>query len=138
MTQDVRTGQNQKLRLAATPGGERLLHCVLCGSCTAGCPVSELDETYNPRRMMRLILAGEVEKVLQSGDIWKCYQCHACVAHCPQDARFADTVRALRQMATDEGFCPASLAATVEEIDLDTRKARLARIEALLAGEGAE
>ena len=124
---------NFKYEVAACPGGERVLNCFLCGTCTAGCPISELTDDYNPRRIMRMILAGLKDEVLNSGEIWKCYQCHTCVAHCPQDVRFADIIRALRAMAEKEGYYGEEIAAKVAELDLAARKKLLQDIESLLA-----
>ena len=108
-----------------------MLNCFLCGSCTAGCPVNEIDDGYNPRKIMRMILLGRKEEVLGSGEIWKCNQCHACVSHCPQDVRFADIVRALREMAVEQGFADSELPKKVAEEDLKARKQRLSRIKGL-------
>ena len=124
---------NFKNEVAAHPGGERVLNCFLCGTCTAGCPISELTDDYNPRRIMRKILAGMKEDVLGGNEIWKCYQCHTCVAHCPQDVRFADVVRALREMAQQEGYCDETLPEKVAGLDLAARKKLLLDVESLLA-----
>ena len=124
--------QNFKNTVAAQPGGERVLDCFLCGTCTAGCPISELDENFNPRKIMRQILYGMKTEVLSDGEIWKCYQCHTCVAHCPQDVRFADIVRALREIAIEEGVCDSDFAKKVKELDIETRKQRLEKVNSLL------
>ena len=123
---------NFKNAVAAVPGGERVLDCFLCGTCTAGCPVSELDEGFNPRKIMRQILYGMKSETLSDGEIWKCYQCHACVAHCPQDVRFADIVRVLREMAVAEGVCDEGFAQKVKEIDVNARRQRLEQVRGLL------
>ncbi len=125
--------QNFKNLVASHPGGERVLNCFLCGTCTAGCPISEITEDYNPRKMMRKILLGMKDDVLSSGEIWKCYQCHTCVAHCPQDVRFADIVRALREIAVEEGICDGQFAEKVEQLDLESRKQRLEKVSSLLS-----
>ena len=117
-----------KKQVTATPGGANALSCFLCGSCTAGCPINEIDDAYNPRKIMRMLLLDQKEELLGSQELWKCYQCHTCVAHCPQDVRFADVVRALRELAIDGGYAPASLAADVEAIDRETRQARLDKV----------
>jgi len=123
---------NFKKTVAVQPGGEHVLDCFLCGTCTAGCPVSEIDESFNPRKIMRQILQGDKDKTLSDGEIWKCYQCHTCVAHCPQDVRFADIIRALREIATAEGIYDNNLAAKINEIDINTRKQRLEQVSNLL------
>jgi len=124
--------QSFKNEVASYPGGERVLNCYLCGTCTAGCPISEVEADYNPRMIMRRILLGEKDEVLSSGEIWRCYQCHTCVSHCPQDVRFADVVRALRDISKDEGIFDEGFAAAVAEIDLEARKQRLEKINRLI------
>jgi len=121
-----------KNNVATHPGGEHVLDCFLCGTCTAGCPVSKIDESFNPRKIMRLILYGEKDEALAGGEIWKCNQCHACVSHCPQDVRFADIVRVLREIAITDGIYTKELAEKVGEIDINTRKQRLEQIKKLI------
>jgi len=128
------TDQNFKNTVATHPGGEHVLDCFLCGTCTAGCPVSEIDSNFNPRKIMRQILYGMKSETLNDGQIWKCYQCHTCVAHCPQDVRFADIIRALREIAVSEGFVEDDFADKVKKLDLDTRKQRLEQVCGLTEG----
>ena len=123
---------NFKITVAAHPGGEHVLDCFLCGTCTAGCPVSEIDDTFNPRKIMRQILYGKKTETLSNGEIWKCHQCHTCVAHCPQDVRFADIVRALREIAVSEGIYDSELTEKIKEIDIKARKQRLEQVQGLL------
>ena len=124
--------QSFKNEVASYPGGENVLNCYLCGTCTAGCPISEIEEDYNPRKIMRKILLGKKDELLNSGEIWKCYQCHTCVSHCPQDVRFADVVRALREIAISEGIFKESFADEVSKIDYEARKQRLEKVNKLI------
>lgn len=111
-----------------TPGGAHALNCFLCGSCTAGCPVNEIDGGYNPREIMRMILLDMEEGLLKSDAIWKCSQCHICVAHCPQDVRFADIIRALREIAVEKGYRDEALAEKVKALDEVLKRERLEKI----------
>ena len=120
--------QSFKNEVASHPGGERVLNCYLCGTCTAGCPISEITADYNPRQIMRKILLGRKDELLRSGEIWRCYQCHTCVSHCPQDVRFADIIRAMREIAVAEDVVDAAFAEMVEAFDLETRKLRLEKV----------
>lgn len=113
------------------PGGERAANCFLCGTCTAGCPVSALRVEYNPRRIMKMVHLGLKWELLSSAEIWQCTQCHVCVAHCPQDARCADVVRVLRQMAVEHGFAKPEMAEAVEKLDREQKLERIRRIEEL-------
>jgi heterodisulfide reductase subunit C len=119
-------------QVAARPGGEKVANCFLCGTCTAGCPVSSLRQEYNPRQMMRQILLGLKEEILSSSEIWQCQQCHVCVAHCPQDARFADVLRVIRQMAVEEGKFYPEMLNQIENIDLELKKQRIAQVSELV------
>ena len=89
------------------PGGEHLRKCFACGTCTAGCPISEIDPDYNPRRIIRQILFGMREEVLTSPGIWYCLVCYRCYAHCPQNVNFPDL------MLCDRTLRPALLASSL-------------------------
>ena len=134
MSQIKNFEQSFKNEVASHPGGERVLNCFLCGTCTAGCPISEIEADYNPRKIMRKILLGMRDELLHSGEIWKCYQCHTCVSHCPQDVRFADVIRALREIALDEGVVDDGFAAAVSKSDYDARVQRLEKVNKLIEG----
>ena len=124
---------NFKNTVAKHPGGEHVLDCFLCGTCTAGCPISEIDDGFNPRKIMRQILYGMKDETLSDGEIWKCYQCHTCVAHCPQDVRFADIVRVLREVAVSEGIYDIGFADRIKDLDVQARKQRLEHVKDLLS-----
>jgi len=126
------TDNSFKNTIAAQPGGEHVLDCFLCGTCSAGCPVCEIDDAFNPRKIMRQILYGLKDETLSDCEIWKCNQCHTCVAHCPQDVRFADIIRVLRELAVSEGLYDKTFVDKVREIDINSRKQRLEQIKELL------
>ena len=88
------------------PGGERIMLCFQCGTCTADCPVSRFSESHRPRQLLRMAQLGLKEKVLSSDQLWLCAACYTCVDHCPQDVEIANVLRALRNMAVKEGAMP--------------------------------
>ena len=118
--------------IAAHPGGENVLNCFLCGTCTAGCPVSEIDESFSPHQIMGQIKSAMITQTLSDGEIWKCQQCHTCVAHCPQDVRFADIIRVLRRITISDGVFESELAEAVRNIDMQAQRQRLTQIKKLL------
>lgn len=93
-----------KDEIANTPGGEHLKRCFQCGSCSAGCPVHEISDKYNPRRIIRMILLGMRDKVLSSDFVWLCACCYTCRERCPQDVRMSDIMTAVRNIAVKEGY----------------------------------
>jgi len=95
-----------KYELKKVPGAERLMMCFQCGTCTADCPISRYNETYRPRKILRMAQLGMKDQVLKSDTIWLCAACYTCVDHCPQDVEIANVLRALRNMAVQEGCMP--------------------------------
>jgi heterodisulfide reductase subunit C2 len=121
--------------VAALPGGANIRKCFACGTCAAGCPVTNVDEEYNCRAIIRKILFGMREEVLKSREIWLCMMCYRCSARCPQEVNFTDIMRALRHMAVRDGFAPAQMLAKEEELDKKAHLARRDLIAAAVAGK---
>ena len=110
--------------VAAYGGGENIKLCFSCGTCTAGCPVAEIDDDFDPRKIIRQVMLGMRREVLSSPLIWRCVQCYSCTAKCPQNVKFREVARALRQMAVAEGFADAGLIEQVEELGRFSQKLR--------------
>ncbi len=113
-----------KYQVAEQPGGENVKVCFACGLCTAGCPVSEIDENYNPRKIIHMVLLGMRQQVLSSDFIWLCSLCYTCYAHCPQNVKFTDVMRALRAMTVKECYVHPSFPERIKEIDSLSQKLR--------------
>jgi len=95
---------NFKYEVAAQPGGENIKRCFACGTCSAGCPVRAIDDKYNPRKIIRMVLLGMRERVLKSDFIWLCATCYTCAERCPQDVKLVDIMTVLKNMAVKEGY----------------------------------
>ena len=113
-----------KYDIANFAGGENIKLCFACGTCTAGCPVSEIDKDFNPRKIIRQVLLGIRKEVLSSDIIWRCVQCYSCTAKCPQNVRFREIIKALRLMAVAEGYVDKKMAAEVENLGPFAQKLR--------------
>jgi len=103
--------------VASQPGGEHIRRCFACGTCAAGCPVTEVDPDYNPRKIIRQILFGMRDEVLSSPRIWYCLVCYRCYARCPQKVNFTDVMRALRYLAIKGRHAPTDALARLQDID---------------------
>ncbi len=137
VTIDDRLDPDFKYQMASRPGGENLRRCFACGTCTAGCPVFHVDSSYNPRRIIRMILLGMREQVLKSNTIWMCSQCYTCSANCPQEVDFSDIMFTLRDLAVREGHASTELRDRIERIGTAAQEFRRDCIRMLL-GEGEE
>lgn len=85
------------------PGGETVLQCYQCGTCSGSCPVIE-EMDYGPRRIMHMIHDGEEEAVLSSHDMWFCVSCYSCANRCPRDIPITDVMALLRSMAIEKDY----------------------------------
>ncbi|MEM1673963.1 MAG: 4Fe-4S dicluster domain-containing protein [Candidatus Bathyarchaeia archaeon] len=88
------------------PGGEKLLQCFQCGTCTSDCPVARFSDKYRPRKIIRMAQLGLREKVLSSDFLWLCASCFTCTDRCPQGVEVASVIRVLKNMAAAEGRIP--------------------------------
>ena len=84
-----------------TPGGERIVHCLQCGSCGGSCP-SGADMEYTPRALFALINAGERDTVLAANTMWACVSCYFCTTRCPQNIPITDVMYALKRVSIAE------------------------------------
>jgi heterodisulfide reductase subunit C2 len=89
-----------KYLVAKTPGGESIKHCFQCGKCEATCPIRRFEDSYRPAKIIRSILLGLKEEVLESELIWMCASCYSCTERCPQGVKFTDVVKAVRNIAS--------------------------------------
>ena len=89
--------------IAETPGGERIMHCLQCGTCGGSCPNGP-DMDHTPRALIALINAGQRERVLKSNMMWCCVSCYSCTSRCPQKIPVTDIMYALKRIALREGL----------------------------------
>ena len=117
-----------KKQIANIPDGANVMNCYLCGTCTAGCPVAELDSGYSPRTIMRMALMGMKDELLALKEIWKCSQCGRCTARCPQNARPSDVIRAVRGIAVAEGAVAEDSIERITALENEIGRLRLERL----------
>lgn len=125
-----------KFEIAGYPGADKIVRCFACGTCTAGCPVFQVESGYNPRRIVRMILLGMRDEVLDSRELWLCTRCYTCSANCPQGIDFSSIVATLRDIAVREGRARADLPERVRGITSAAHRLRRQAIMALLDDSG--
>lgn len=105
------TDPNFRKELTRQPGGEMLSACFACRTCTASCPISAIDNKFNPFRIIRMALYGLKKEVLTSDFIWLCSSCYACQERCPQGVCITDLMTLLKNLAFKEGNMPPGIRA---------------------------
>ena len=95
-----------KYEISKMHGGEKLMRCFQCGTCTSDCPVARFSDTYRPRQIIRMTQLGLKNKVLDSETLWLCASCFTCTDRCPQDVEVASVIRVLRNLAAEQGHIP--------------------------------
>lgn len=105
-----------KFEVMEQPGGENITRCFACGTCAAGCPVREIDDRYNPRKIIHMVLLGMKDEVLKSDFVWLCSACYTCQERCPQDVKITDLMTALKNLAVKYGYIHPSFVAQIDAL----------------------
>lgn len=90
-------------------GGEALLECLGCGTCSASCPWG-LVRDHSVRRLIRQAALG-LEGFEPAS--WLCLTCRVCVDRCPQQIDLTEVMQAMRAVAAEAGGLPPGLSAAV-------------------------
>ncbi len=73
--------------------------CFNCGNCTAICELSSETNPF-PRKVIRYLQLGLVDKLLQSPEPWMCYYCGDCSQTCPRQANPGEVMMGIRRYLT--------------------------------------
>jgi heterodisulfide reductase subunit C len=87
--------------MKATPGGQRMVHCMQCGSCGGSCPNGP-DMDHTPRTIFAMISADRRDAVLAANTMWFCVSCYSCTVRCPQQIPITEVMYALKRIAIAE------------------------------------
>ena len=94
---------------------EEFYACLQCAICTGSCPAAQVVEGFNPREfILRYMLDGEQDEVLEMEHIWCCTTCHVCQERCPHDIRIVGLLTHIMNLAAKRGNLPGCLRQGVE------------------------
>ena len=111
------TDSDFKDLVAEKIGLEVIKPCYTCGSCTGICPVREIVDDFDPRRLIHMIVLGMKKEVLSSDLIWLCCLCNSCYEVCPQGIRFSRVAQELQKMAVKEGYVKEDFLKSMESVN---------------------
>jgi heterodisulfide reductase subunit C len=80
--------------------------CLACGTCSAGCPVHRATTSYDPIRIMRMLVLGLRQELLKGDMIWLCSDCYTCQENCPMGIKITDIINHLKNLAIAEANVP--------------------------------
>jgi heterodisulfide reductase subunit C len=75
--------------------------CIQCGTCTGSCP-NAFAMDLTPRRLWRMVVMGQKEKIFQSKTFTLCSACYYCTLRCPRGLELTEAMGALKQIAARE------------------------------------
>lgn len=85
------------------PGGEQIIDCIQCGTCSGSCPTSFLMR-HSPRKLIAMTRAGMRKEVLSSPDIWLCTSCYYCYVRCPRNIKVTDLMYAYKRLSARDKY----------------------------------
>jgi heterodisulfide reductase subunit B len=86
-----------------------LSRCAACGACLKDCPVALAYQDFNPNAIIKMVLEGRVEEVLEKGEFWNCLDCLTCFELCPQRFGMQTVFSRLKEIAAKNGKTPETL-----------------------------
>jgi heterodisulfide reductase subunit C len=116
LSDSLDSDQRALSHIRETEAGRRLSRCFACGTCASGCPVHANRPEFDPRKIIRLILLGLEQEVLDSGVIWLCSTCYTCLERCPQEVGCAQIITEMRNAAARAGRLPEGFKMQVEAL----------------------
>jgi coenzyme F420-reducing hydrogenase delta subunit/heterodisulfide reductase subunit C len=75
----------------------------------------KVEPTYNPRRLLRMVMMGMREQAFSSPTTWLCSACDLCYPACPQEIHISGVIGAVKQLAVDAGHESPLETVTVDE-----------------------
>ena len=91
-------------RVKAIPGGDMLMMCYSCGTCTSKCMIqTKLESSYNPRRLIREAVFNMDEEAFADKTTWLCTACDLCYPACPQKIHISGVINAVKALAVESG-----------------------------------
>ena len=90
-----KTNGTIKKKIEELIGDANLNLCLTCGTCSGGCPASNLMD-MDPRKFLRMLVIGLDEELEHHPWVWVCTMCKRCQYACPMNIRIPDIIYYLR------------------------------------------
>jgi heterodisulfide reductase subunit C len=86
-------------------------NCFICGTCVSGCPAAEGSSPLLIRKLVRMVLLGLEDELLEDETPWMCVTCNACEERCPMGVHPFEIGLSIRrwQSREDATYIPPSI-----------------------------
>ncbi len=91
--------------------GQNISVCYQCRRCAAGCPVGEETGNLTPDRLIRMIILGDRENMLNNRLVYKCVSCYTCGTRCPNDIQTGRITETVKQIIKENHIQPKEIKA---------------------------
>ncbi len=110
------TKTNTRLWQEITDNCGDIRKCFNCNTCVAGCPAAEGNPPLLIRNLVRKVLFGLEDELLDDETPWLCVTCSACEEMCPMGVHPFEICLEIRrwQSKNDETYIPAATAEIFE------------------------
>ena len=98
-----------KTRLAEDFDVALLNKCDSCQACKDDCPVCKIDPAFQPNDIIRALIEGRLDEVLDDSNLWKCLECFTCLELCHSDIGMAEVFRKLKELSLKRGSAPEAI-----------------------------
>jgi heterodisulfide reductase subunit B len=103
-----------RTRLASFFDVSLLNKCDACRACKDDCPVCKIDPAFRPNDIIAELVKGNLDGVIEDGQLWKCLECYTCQELCHSDIGMAETFRKLKEIAIAAGSGPETVRQSYE------------------------
>lgn len=86
-----------------------LQKCNDCRACEEDCPVAKVQPNFSPTTIIGEILSGNLEGVIDEGQLWKCVECFTCYERCHSRLGMAEVFRTLKELALEKERVPEAV-----------------------------
>lgn len=94
-----------KKEIAARSG--EVISCIQCGACTGNCLLANVDASFNPRNVVRMVMLGMRDYFREHPEVpYACNICELCKGVCPRGLNISNLCLALREQLVEEKIGP--------------------------------
>ncbi len=102
----VISGREKVYEKISELGAERLLNCMQCGACASICPLSRVGFDWFNKRLIKALILGLKDEILDDPTPWACQACNRCTEICPRRVSPFEVMFATRRLMVEELAIP--------------------------------